>query len=97
MLTSKDPGSRLRLYDTSQYRKRSVTPEQPHTAKPEKPKNKESLLTTEEAAELLGVAVKTIQTWVADRYMPFVKLSTKCLRFDRNDLEQWKNDKKIKP
>ena len=47
------------------------------------------LLNVNEAAELLGVGVGTLYHWVSEGRVPHVKLSARCLRFRRADLEKW--------
>ena len=42
-----------------------------------------------QAAEVLGVTVKTIDKWVAAKYMPYIKISGKCVRFDTEVLSRF--------
>jgi excisionase family DNA binding protein len=46
------------------------------------------LLNVAEAAEMLGLAVGTVFHWAAASKLPCVRLSARCLRFRRSDLEK---------
>ena len=41
----------------------------------------ERLLDKRALAEVLGVSVKTIDKWVSERRIPFVRITGKCVRF----------------
>lgn len=47
------------------------------------------LMTVSEAAEFLGLAVGTIYHMVSQKRLPCVRLSARCLRFRRSDLEEF--------
>jgi excisionase family DNA binding protein len=49
----------------------------------------ERLLNVDEVAEFLGLAVGTIYHLVSARRLPCVRLSARCLRFRRADLEEF--------
>jgi excisionase family DNA binding protein len=49
------------------------------------------LLTVREVAELLGVAPGTIFHWAAQGRLPCVRLSQRCLRFKKSEIEEWLN------
>ena len=52
----------------------------------------EALLDTEEAARLLGISPRTVQGWVRQKRIPYVKLSegrTGLTRFRPADLRAW--------
>lgn len=54
--------------------------------------NEEALLDTDGAATLLGVSPRTIQAWVLDRRIPFVKLGVgrrALTRFRPAALREW--------
>lgn len=48
------------------------------------------LIREEEAAEMLGVSVRTLQAW---RYRgggpPYVRISSRCVRYNHATLSQW--------
>lgn len=51
-------------------------------------KNRQRLLTVQDAAQLLAVSVSTVYGWVWQRKIPFVKVG-RALRFDLTDLEEF--------
>ncbi len=48
-----------------------------------------TLLTAEEVAELLHVALITVYKWTAQNKIPHVHLSPKCVRYPLNLLQEW--------
>lgn len=57
----------------------------------------EQLLTKKEVAQLLGVSVKTIDSWICKGIIPHVKPTPGCVRFLRSDLEGWLKAKAVFP
>jgi excisionase family DNA binding protein len=53
------------------------------------------LLDTEEAARRLGISPRTVQTWVRQRRIPFVKMGT-LTRFRPAALEAWIQSQEVK-
>jgi excisionase family DNA binding protein len=49
----------------------------------------DALLTVQEVSQLTGLSVGTLYHWVSQRRIPFVRLSARCIRFRRSDLEAW--------
>ena len=49
------------------------------------------LLSVDQAAVYLSITPITLYHWVAKRYIPFVKLGSKAVRFDIRELERWVN------
>ena len=51
------------------------------------------MLTTEEAAQFLGLCKETLATWRCrppkDGGPPFVRLSARCIRYNRAELIEW--------
>ena len=47
------------------------------------------LLRPQEAANTLGVSLRTLMNWVADGSIPYVRCGERCLRFSTADLEVW--------
>jgi len=47
----------------------------------------EKLLTVKEVAELLGLAPGSVYHWISQNRLPCVRLSPRCVRFRRKDLE----------
>ena len=50
---------------------------------------KSDLLTDETAAEFLGVEARTVRRWRRTRGLPHVRLTGKCVRIRRADLDRW--------
>jgi excisionase family DNA binding protein len=50
---------------------------------------RKALLTVQEVAELTGFSVGTLYHWVSQHRIPFVRLSRRCIRFRRCDLDAW--------
>jgi excisionase family DNA binding protein len=47
------------------------------------------LLTAAEVAKLTGFAEGTIRHFVSQRRIPFIRISPRCVRFRRSDIEAW--------
>ena len=47
------------------------------------------LLTAGEVAKLTGFAEGTIRHFVSQRRIPFIRISSRCVRFRRSDIETW--------
>jgi excisionase family DNA binding protein len=56
----------------------------------------ETLLNTEQVAEMLGLSVATIRKWVLLRYSPFQKLGS-AVRFSASDIREWQKTRTITP
>lgn len=56
-------------------------------------------LTTEEVATLTGIAVQTLHNWRSTRRSgpPWLKLSGKLVRYEREALEKWLQERTIDP
>jgi len=51
--------------------------------------NDKILLTAAEVAELTGFAEGTIRHFVSARRIPVVRISARCVRFRRSDVDSW--------
>ena len=49
----------------------------------------EHLLSIKEVAPLLGVTPYTVRKWVREGSIPHFRLSSRCIRFKRSDLDVW--------
>jgi excisionase family DNA binding protein len=49
----------------------------------------DQLLTVHEVAELLSLSVGSVYHLISEKRIPVVKLSARCVRFERNALEAW--------
>ena len=47
------------------------------------------LLKDEDAAAILGVETRTVRLWRRTRGLPFIRLTGKCCRIRRADLDRW--------
>jgi excisionase family DNA binding protein len=56
---------------------------------PDAPTRTESLLTADEAAQLLHVPRSTVYELVRSRGLPHVRIAERGLRFTRSDLGSW--------
>src|SRR5258708_40347346 len=48
-----------------------------------------ALLTVVAAAEFLNISIGTLYHFVSQRRVPVVRISSRCIRFSRLDLEEW--------
>jgi excisionase family DNA binding protein len=46
-------------------------------------------LTAAQVASLTGFAEGTIRHFVSQRRIPFIRISSRCIRFRRSDIETW--------
>ena len=54
----------------------------------------ENLISTKEAAAMLGVSPLTLEVWRARKYIPFIRLGRRTL-FDPRDLAAWVEKNKV--
>jgi excisionase family DNA binding protein len=47
------------------------------------------LLTIQEVAKLTGFSVGTLYHFVSQRRIPVIRISSRCIRFRRTDLDRW--------
>jgi len=57
---------------------------------------KKRFLNKQELAIFLGISKFTIDAWVSQRRVPFVKMGKRVL-FDIEDIEKWINQNKVAP
>jgi len=54
-------------------------------------------MTKKQLAELLGLSVYTIDSWVSERReIPFVRMGRR-VKFDRADIDEWVERQKVRP
>ena len=67
----------------------------------DKPDESTRLLNTQEVAEMLGVSRRTIEGWVHQKRIPYVKLGTSgkgsLLRFRLDSLNAWIQEREVHP
>jgi excisionase family DNA binding protein len=47
------------------------------------------LLTIREVAALTGFSEGTLRHWISQRRIPVIRISARCVRFRRSDIDQW--------
>ena len=58
--------------------------------------NTKPLLNKREVAAMLAVKIWTIDSWVSQRKIPFLKLGG-CVRFDPDQISKWLQSKTVSP
>lgn len=53
------------------------------------------LLNDEQAASLLGVEPRTLRLWRRTRALPFIKITSKIIRYRRTDLDGWLESNRV--
>ncbi|NLH47744.1 MAG: excisionase family DNA-binding protein [Myxococcales bacterium] len=56
-----------------------------------------ALLTYREAAALLNLALPTIYSKVSRKELPHVRLGSRCVRFERERLLSWLEERRVEP
>ena len=46
-------------------------------------------MNAQQAADFVGLACKTIRKLTSERRIPYIKISARCVRYDRVQLEEW--------
>jgi excisionase family DNA binding protein len=57
----------------------------------------ESLLTIREVSEITQLTVGTLYHLISQRRIPVVRLSSRCVRFRKSDIEAWLSEKSVFP
>ena len=55
------------------------------------------LLTIKQVASITGLAVGTLYHFVSQRRIPIVRISARCVRFRRSDIDAWLAERVIPP
>jgi len=50
-----------------------------------------------EAAAFVGVAEKTIRKLTSEQRIPFIRISARCVRYDRQKLADWLASRTVQP
>jgi excisionase family DNA binding protein len=58
-----------------------------------RPTASERLLTTREVADVLCVSAETVLRWVGTRGLPARRLTSRAIRFDAAELQEWLDDR----
>jgi excisionase family DNA binding protein len=59
--------------------------------------DRKELLNIQEVAELTGLSVGTLYHWISQRRIPVVRISSRCVRFRRSDIDSWLQEKLVPP
>jgi predicted DNA-binding transcriptional regulator AlpA len=61
------------------------------------PERNARLLRAEDVGEITGLSVETLAQWRSQRKgIPFVKLSRNCVRYRREDLDRWLDERIVR-
>jgi excisionase family DNA binding protein len=47
------------------------------------------LLDVREVSELTGLSMGTLYHFISQRRIPFIRISSRCVRFRRKDIDKW--------
>jgi len=64
-------------------------PEATNAAQPPSRREAVELLTDNQAAEFLSIKPRTLRLWRHSRGLPFIRITSKVIRYRRADIEQW--------
>lgn len=48
-------------------------------------------------SQYLGISIHTIDAWVSQKRIPFVKLGGRKVLFDKKEIEKWIDEQKVRP
>jgi excisionase family DNA binding protein len=48
-------------------------------------------------AEYLGVSIYTIDAWVSQKRIPFLRMGGRKVMFDKEEIEKWTNEQRVEP
>lgn len=57
----------------------------------------QQLLTRKQVCELLQVPKRTLQLWMHQGEIPFIRIGRRSVRFDRERLDQWLKERENMP
>lgn len=57
----------------------------------------QKLMNVSEVAEYLGVEKSTIYSWTFKKFIPHLKISEKCIKFDVDQIQKWLSKKQFNP
>jgi excisionase family DNA binding protein len=56
-----------------------------------------NIITSKQAAELLGIKLRTLRKWVQLRKIPYIRYSQRNVKFRAADLIEWQENKVVEP
>jgi excisionase family DNA binding protein len=57
----------------------------------------EGLLKIREVSQLTGLSVGTLYHMISERRIPVIRISARCVRFRRSDIDGWRAEKLVAP
>jgi hypothetical protein len=57
----------------------------------------EKLLNKAEVAPLFGVTIKAVDKWVSEKKIPYIKISSRCVRFRPAAIQRYLITRTVKP
>jgi excisionase family DNA binding protein len=57
--------------------------------------NNSDILTEKDVANILSVKPRTVRLWRHSRGLPFIKITTKEIRFRRADIDEWLERRRV--
>jgi excisionase family DNA binding protein len=48
-------------------------------------------------AEYLGISIYTVDAWVSQRRIPFLKIGGRKVVFDKLEIDEWINEQRVEP
>jgi excisionase family DNA binding protein len=59
------------------------------------PRSLSRFLDKRELAQYLGISLYTVDAWVSQKRIPFVKIGGRKVVFDRNEIEKWIDEQRV--
>mgnify|MGYP001615317030 CR=1 FL=1 len=56
-----------------------------------------SLLSYQQAAQMIGVPIGTVYAWVSQKQIPHVRLGGRLVRFYPDEIRKWLSERRIEP
>jgi excisionase family DNA binding protein len=54
------------------------------------------LMKKADVAKALGVSIKTVDKWIQDKRIPFIRISRKCVRFNPIEVQRFLDERTTK-
>jgi excisionase family DNA binding protein len=55
------------------------------------------LMKTQDVARVFGVTVKAVERWISEKRIPYIKISSKCIRFRQSAIQGYLRSRTVKP
>lgn len=50
-----------------------------------------------QVAEYLGISIYTVDAWVSQKRIPFIKIGGRKVMFDKKEIEEWIDEQRVEP